>query len=317
MRMYHGGRNGRVALNLKRGHRVDIAAAMTEKVLPAGPPPQHTWAEMREFAEKGFPEGTHETYAGVGDSAETEIIVMPTGRRLVRKTYRAESKSHKEHLSSLVGEAIGAPVPKVVFIPQHQAEGPDPSDLANWEEGDPELDDEHEVRAHILMDYIDGDMAEQRYNIWEASHSDAAYKTDSGIRLGLLDALIGNQDRHSQNWIVAEDDSIWGIDHGEVFAVVSQEDLDNMDPDAEVKPSSANWDGFLQYFVDNPRGPESSRYWQDSNPLHPEDVVLLRKRLEKLESAFGDAELQHEYTLMMRRLQAIGARAGGERRLVS
>jgi hypothetical protein len=45
-------------------------------------------------------------------------------------------------------------------------------------------------------------------------------------RMRLLDAIMGNKDRHSGNWLVEDDGTIWAIDHARTFTDVTGNDVD-------------------------------------------------------------------------------------------
>lgn len=139
-----------------------------------------------------------------GGGSYTQRVVWNDGRRVVVKGGGATRDTDAEYLASLVGQAVGAPVPEVLRI----------SSQTVW------------------MGHVSGDsgmmVAQKRgldpYEVtddWEEIWADQ----EPGWRLGLLDVLIMNEDRHHGNWLFEDPSdpaSIVGIDHGRAWWVADR-----------------------------------------------------------------------------------------------
>lgn len=202
-----------------------------------------------------------------------------------------------EVAASLVGQTVGVPAPTVIRDPDRP-------------------------QRAVYMQYAVGDLAEHRGDISSGffPHPDVA-DSDDGVRLGLMDALIGNTDRHPGNWVWSGRGRIIPIDHGESFELNSR-----YDNNGEILPPNGRHAGFTPPFVDwsGPAGgrgapavPSRGPGWQASNPLHRDDVKVLRKRLKELRPAFLEMGFGQEHDQMMQRFEAIAKRAHGIRRLLS
>lgn len=124
-----------------------------------------------------------------GAQGHVEHRLYPDGTHLAYKQFRAHgAKGRHEALaeqeSSIIAEAIGAPVPAVRIDPHN----PDA----------------------VLMDWIDG------AHVPRGDNSEMV-ETEAGARLALLDILIDNRDRHRFNWLATLDGPV-GIDHGLALA---------------------------------------------------------------------------------------------------
>jgi len=129
-----------------------------------------------------------------GQTAQTRLLTFSgpgEAKRVVHKRMMdweddAESMAAAEVVSAQIGRILGARVPVTIIDP----------------------DDSHAV----YMEHLPGDTA------WVAEgygvDIDALHNTGEGRRLGLLDLLIMNQDRHGGNWLVAARGEVAGIDHG-------------------------------------------------------------------------------------------------------
>lgn len=137
-------------------------------------------------------EPTKSTGLTGGQTAQVRLLVYPGDgepKRVVHKKMEweddAESMAASEVVVARIGAALGARVPVTVLDPD-----------------DP---------GAVYMEHLLGDPA------WVAEghgvDTDALHNTEQGRRLGLLDLLISNQDRHSGNWLVAAQGEVAGIDH--------------------------------------------------------------------------------------------------------
>lgn len=221
-----------------------------------------------------------------GNVANTQLHRTADGRLVVRKQFAPieADKAQIEVLVGLVAEAVGAPYPPVVE--------------------DPRLSDEA-----IYMGYVDA--APVRGGILrDTAEYFAMHRTDDGFRLGLLDILTANGDRHSNNVIKTADGRLWGIDGSEAF----QHTHASTDGDgAAKKPPYMRVPGFSVRFA---RTGLSGQVWKD-NDLSPEDVAAVRPRLEALKPFFDQARMDLVYVQMMQRFEAVAKRAKGTRRMLT
>lgn len=134
--------------------------------------------------------------------------------QLVGKGYvgpDAAANVAREVVVAAIGQAVGARVPVTIV---------DPTDSAGWS---------------LYMEFLDGQTALEygggtplRQTIISGEQTFAGgdlpdygllvpFQTSpSGRRLGLLDLLISNTDRHAGNWLIDEDGQVAGIDHSHV-----------------------------------------------------------------------------------------------------
>lgn len=112
----------------------------------------------------------------------------------------------------------------------------------------------------IWMEHVDGDIAGR--DGWKY------FDTPEGTRLGLLDILAANEDRSGGNLIVRAGKLV-GIDHGESWVSPRIGDQDVQGAfDRPISAFASPVGGF---------GP---------NPLHPDDIAVLRRRLDALRPDF-------------------------------
>jgi hypothetical protein len=217
--------------------------------------------------------------------AETQRLLMTDGTELIHKTYPdgwGPRRAAAEHVAALIGHAIGAPVPATV------------------------LDD---TGTGVYMGLVPDDFHPPSDDVTVSEVVDLARNTDDGFLLGLLDALTANGDRHQVNWLRHSDGRLAGIDHGEVF-----QRSDDVYP---VPPSSAMKRAMMAYLL-NMRGGD----WADEIDLHPDDVAIMRRRLQALEPELdrirgGDWAASDWYKSLMLRFEEMATHANGSDRRLS
>jgi hypothetical protein len=145
---------------------------------------------------------------------ETFEDVDGTHHELVSKSYAgkpAAMYAAREVVVAAIGQALGARVPVTVL---------DPGDSAGWS---------------IYMELMEGQTAMEFAKVDDylplGGNPDYSqlipFQTSpSGRRLGLLDLLVSNVDRHSGNWLIDEDGQVSGIDHSHVH-LASRDDYDS------------------------------------------------------------------------------------------
>jgi len=199
-----------------------------------------------------------------GQSARVDLFTDSRGRKIVRKTEDttqgdpeyARYQLDAERLAAQVADAVGANVPRVY------SDDPD----------------------SVWFEYIDGRPFESQYG------DDRNLITGpDGIRLGLLDALTGNQDRMG-NMLITPDGRLTGIDQGDAW---SQLALGNPSPYLrEPNSPMSNWL--------NPDGTPKA-----SPPFTRAQAEQLRRRLESLRPAFDAAGRGAWLDWTLRQLAAI------------
>jgi hypothetical protein len=203
--------------------------------------------------------------------------------------YTPEEVTDAEQLAALVGHAISAPVPRVYRT------GP----------------------AEIHTDWSEGTVGSQ----WVDQHGQAALdeiaQTPAARRLGLLDMLVGNSDRHSGNFLITDDGQLTGIDHGFAW---SSEHLDPDDPDmipedwVALGHLNAQGSAFVGGFVDQSileRSRGSQREAVDMPWISPQDVTEIRGRLEALRPEFEHLGRGQWLDYSLRILDGVGHYATG------
>lgn len=139
----------------------------------------------------------HLGHAG-GAQASVEFLQFDDGRILARKEYviPLDRWIDAELDTSVVGHAIGAPVPAVVRDLDR------PGRVGN-------------ERA-LIMQYFQPSEATRGVVHWDVTDQlwDEARQRPDGRLIELLDIIVNNRDRHSKNVIFTEDGRAVGIDHG-------------------------------------------------------------------------------------------------------
>jgi len=292
-----------------------------------------SWADRSRVARLAFLRPRKESKLAGGAVAQTQLLTYDDGSVAVRKTFHddggidAKRAASAEYLSSLVAEAVGALAPAVVKDPTN----PDRAVIMGRVSGD--LGTMHTGTAGPH------DWGEARY--WYT-------ETDAGRRIGLLDVLVANRDRHSGNWIMSDEVSVphpWRgdqgdvrrpipIDHSETFQdkvldrmgirVVNSEGTGSYTAPLEFMA----YRGFTQSWMQPANlfdvgGTEATAAdlggeilaYKDSNPLHPLDIPVLGARLAALRPRFADEGMLDHYALMMRRFTHLSQRANGTERM--
>lgn len=116
-----------------------------------------------------------------------ELLTFPDGSQVVHKVVSNPRHAHAEFLTSLMGDAVGARVPAV-----------------------------HLDGRNVYMEVVPGKNAVDAYpRDWTAETR--FHGTPSGLRLGILDALVGVPDRGAENWMITPDAEVWGVDNSLAF----------------------------------------------------------------------------------------------------
>lgn len=153
-----------------------------------GSPSPERLAFLRRFTSEALPQVR-------GAMAYTRIVTDPaTGERMVFKDTRGDGDSAEaEVLGMLIGDAVGARVPRVRRLD----------------------------RDAVAMEFIPGDTM----GTWLSEHGDirateaAWYSSPEVTRLAVMDYLATNADRNLGNAMIGPDGTVWGIDHGQTLSL--------------------------------------------------------------------------------------------------
>ncbi len=233
--------------------------------------------------------------------AQTSRVKFGDGTKAIRKisgdvtsdlspgqvSLSAKAQVDAEVLASRFGQALGVPAPGV-----------------------------HRVSdTEIVMELAGSASAWSR--VFKGSGKNSGEKLDpwvnsrQGILLGLMDTVMGNYDRHAENWRVDKDGTIRPIDHG--LAWNTRKGVTTPD---EFGYALAATNPFAAHFGEEAvvRGAFGAQ-WKN-NPLHPDDVPVLRAKLEGLRADFDAAGRSDWLDDAMVRVDVIARYATGSERLL-
>jgi len=239
--------------------------------------------DLSDAVEKGFPPKTRTRFTA-GASAETELLELRGGKRVVQKT-TSSAEAGAEQVASKDGRAVGLKPPRVY----------------RTEPGS------------VYMDYISDSKTSSELRARAAAGTDAdrkawgkrfddALNSDDGKRVGLLDVMMNNNDRNPGNWMLSASGRITPIDHG--FA------SPGIDPRGAVRVRIHSSSPFAEKHL-----LESGR-WKD-NDFTPDDIEEVRRRLLDLQPDLdhmgeGDKWLRYANAV----LDKVAAKAKGTRNLI-
>jgi hypothetical protein len=193
-----------------------------------------------------------------GVQGNVDIVTLPNGEKVVHKIYHSgyEEMADTDELAYYVAQAIGAPSPPIARVSG----------------GDP---------AEEVMGFVPGTTAARYLGDQGYEALGELTQSEDGQKIGLLDFLIQNPDRHTSNWMVTPSGSPVAID---------------------------NSSGFI-YAGD---GAASTTFWNEEPSNIPQDYAnKIRAELAKLEPQFERLGHQMWYSDMMERAGELGP-GGGE-----
>jgi hypothetical protein len=143
---------------------------------------------------------------------------------------------------------------------------------------------------------------------WEQRWMDPFVSSADGARLGLLDLLVFNGDRHNSNWLVTPSDRIIPIDHGAAWGgFIGDADRPQKPDDAFQRLYTMSlWDEGIELDHDDDEG-----YRWVSNPLSRASAMRIRDRLAALRPRFEAMGRTDWHDAMMARMKAIVQNAQG------
>lgn len=218
-------------------------------------------------------------------------VHLTDGRTFIKKTGDKRRDAVPEVLSSQVAEALGLQAP-ASFI---------------GDDGD------------LFMEDMPGSVDIAR----TITLDEAVYDSRDGRLLGLLDTLLNNPDRHSQNILVRDDGGLTAVDHGWAFSDTSTVRTPSGDPVspeqgtvvASMSPLTRRFVGTRDYPGPN-KGDWAEGYFIP-NDMSPADMAIVRARLEELRPEFERLGKMNWFNDMMTRLDGLTAQARGTRSLLT
>lgn len=205
-----------------------------------------------------------------------ERVRFANGTQVVHKVVGTGAEAHAEVLASLVGHAIGAPVPAV-----HQT-----------------------GRCELYIELMPGVAA---VDLLHRRDQERPYvETWYGLLLGVLDAIIDNYDRTAANWIIAGDGTIAGIDHAASF---TEPGRPGQVPGTTEPGHGAIRSAFARRWLAQPDS-SGEPEWKD-NVLHPADVNQWLRGVTVLRPHFDQRGYAEQWQAVVGRLRAICTHAKG------
>lgn len=131
--------------------------------------------------------------------------------------------------------------------------------------------------------------------------------TDQGWLIGLLDQVIGNNDRNDGNWLVDDEGNLIPIDHGSSWQPTILQRYAG-------KPIPGYQTLFGTLFMDSTNSVDAK--WKD-NDLHPDDLVELRSIMMTLRPEFERRGQEEWFSWSMGQIDAIMPYAKGPKRRIS
>lgn len=240
--------------------------------------------DLSRSVENGFPPSARQRFTA-GASAETELLTLRGGKKVVSKTSSSQEIG-AEQVMSMYGRAVGLKPPRVYRTQPGTA----------------------------YMDYIDDAKTPSELRARAAAGTDAdrqawakrfddALNSDDGKRVGLLDAIGNNGDRNPGNWMLNSRGRITPIDHG--FA------SPGVDPRGAVRVRIHSSSPFTERHL------LREGRWID-NDFTPADIEEVRRRLLDLQPDIdhigeGDKWLRYANAV----LDKIAAKAKGTKNLIA
>lgn len=201
-----------------------------------------------------------------GNRADSvERVTFGDGSTAVRKRATSPVDHDAEELAAGVAHVLGVRAPAVHRTSDHEA----------------------------YFELVDGSTGLELSGGDRLAKHAAVADSDEGVLLGFFDAVVGNPDRHSGNWVVSPDGHLVAIDHGLAFS----------DPKPGHEAHNRH-NTFGKHFA-------TAGQWNASNPMSPADIAEARRRIASLRPEYERKGATAWFDAMMARLGALGARASG------
>jgi hypothetical protein len=239
-------------------------------------------SDVRDIAD-GVAEGVaKKKMANQGQVGETWIETLKNGMRVIHKWSKrdwagadAKTQADAEQLASQLGRAIGAPIPKVY---RHN---------------------DVEIYMGFIDDAKTGD--EVGHGVYGGGMPAHIADSDGARRIGILDLLANNFDRHHGNYMIDEEDRVWGIDHGLAWAPAG------LAGQNRGEPPSGTLTVFAEHFVQR-GGIFGGNEWK-RNDFTQAEWAEMRRKVEALRPDFDRLGRGHWHEFALARLDALAAHA--------
>jgi len=144
-----------------------------------------------------------------GNSAQTSVVTFGNGHQWIRKRGLDEDEMHREVLVSRISDVLGAGAPQVTLRRPAVMPGEQSEDQEMWEPMVPNAQPAAVARPS------------SPFNPY------AMMSSRQGTKIGIMDTITSNGDRHEGNWMVQHDDATGEdtpvpIDHGRAMMDDSQ-----------------------------------------------------------------------------------------------
>lgn len=254
----------------------DVAPATPTPPVPEHAQPYHqTLTGLEGLADRIESQGVAERHTlAAGEVGEVERIVLDDGTEVFFKQNTdwdddrtAEVATDAEQLAAQLGGVLGAPVPRVYRT------GADTM-YTDWAQGRSSIEFWTNPMAARMDRPPDNDVVR------------GLVESPAGRRLGLMDVLTHNTDRHPGNWLVGDGGQITGIDHG--MAWMDGVTADGLSDQEFLQAARADMRGpFMLGFFDEAHFDETDEVrLRDLDFLSAGDVAEMRQRLEALRPEF-------------------------------
>lgn len=238
--------------------------------------PRGALAQISDGIASGIAETQHIVDKGGSDLVER--VRFNNGTQAVHKILEHSSLADAEYLVSIFGRAIHAPVPAVLRTNPNE----------------------------VYIQMMPGRPA--LVALKESQEAAIPYVTSpDGLMLGIVDATTANDDRHFGNWLIDDDDRVYGIDHAEVdtsAGVTGNDGRQLILPGGGCSSSP-----FAKYWL--VEGGRDAENWKD-NALNPADVQHLAASAQPLAREFINRGYEAWWQAILGRLEAIEFHAKGE-----
>lgn len=232
----------------------------------------------------GLASGVEErrTLSGGWSTEAVERVRFRNGTRAIHKIVSDPAHADAEFLVSLIGQAMGAPVPRVAKT----------------------------VEREIYMELMPGRPAAVVLPDTSSEATEPYARTTGGLLLAMLDAVTANNDRHTGNWLITSEHTVIGIDHAGVDINRGVFDLEG-----HVRPGQdLSISAFAEYWLVATR--HDGDQWKD-NRLHIDDVQLLINAVIHLTDQFVSRGYEDWWQAILGRFEAIASHAKGSSRLLA
>ena len=234
-----------------------------------------------------------------GVTAKTELDTTNSGTKLVVKTTSKKGnppyadpvrQNDAEELTSLLGRTLGVKVPEV-----------------------------HRVAPRkVAIEYFDG--VESLVGAGSLQRKRDLADSKEGLKLGLLDLVTDQTDRHDGNWLVDSDGQVKGIDHSYAWGYVDHAG----NPVSPKEPKRlVSWVDKALGIVGRDEGVFNlklraqiyNHFWQDTDKVSKADIQTVRDRLKSIKSEFQRTGRLDWYQASLDRLDAMEPFAKGKGRI--